>query len=49
MDTAKTKQAYCAVKQLTGKFKARHSSVYDKDGKLITDRNKVMKRWTEYV
>ena len=47
--TAKTRQAYCAIKQLRGKFEARHGSVNDKDGKLITDRNKVMKRWTEYV
>ena len=47
--SAKTRQAYCAIKQLRGKFEARHGSVNDKDGKLITDRNKGMKRWTEYV
>ena len=43
-----TKKAYQIVNELTKKKDKITVNVHDKDGKCITDKTEVLKRWTEY-
>ena len=43
-----TKKAYQIVNELTKKKDKIIVNVHDKDGKCITDKTEVLKRWTEY-
>ena len=43
-----TKKAYEIVNELTKKKDKIIVNVHDKDGKCITDKTEVLKRWTEY-
>ena len=48
METGDSKNAYSTLKSLTKTSQPRTAVINDQDGKLITDREKVLKRWTEY-
>ena len=45
---ATAKNAYSTLKSLTKTSQPRIVVINDQDGKLITDSEKVLKRWTEY-
>ena len=48
METGDSKNAYSTLKSLTKSSQLRTAVINYQDGKLITDREKVLKRWTEY-
>ena len=48
METGNSKQAYNTPKALTRTCRSRAAAVEDKYGKLPTDSEEVLKRWTDY-
>ena len=48
METGNSKNAYSTLKSLTKTSQLRTAVINDQDGKLITDSEKVLKRWTKY-
>ena len=48
MSRGNSKTAYNVLKMLTTTSKPRAMVIDDKDGKLLTDQDEVLKRWTEY-
>ena len=48
METGDSKNAYSTLKSLTKTSQLRTAVTNDQDGKLITDNEKVLKRWTKY-
>ena len=48
MEAGNSKQAYNTLRSLTRTSQPRAKVIADKDGKLLTDSDQVLKRWTEY-
>ena len=48
MERGNSKAAYSALKTLTSTSKPRMTVMESKDGKLLTDNQEVLERWTEY-
>ncbi|XP_076436542.1 uncharacterized protein LOC143276040 [Babylonia areolata] len=48
MEAGNSKRAYDILKTLTKTSQPRSAVIKDKDGKLLTDSEEVLKRWTEY-
>ena len=48
METGNSKNTYSTLKSLTKTSQLRTVVINDQDGKLLTDREKVLNRWTEY-
>ena len=48
METENSRQACNTLKALTRTSQSRAAVIKDKDGKLLTDSEKVQKRWTDY-
>ncbi|XP_076443965.1 uncharacterized protein LOC143282251 [Babylonia areolata] len=48
MEAGNSKRAYSTLKTLTKTSQPRSAVIEDKDGKLLTDSEEVLKRWTEY-
>jgi len=48
MERGNSKKAYTVLKILTKTTQAKASVIEDKDGKLLTDGDEVLRRWSEY-
>jgi len=47
-DAGKVREAYKTIKQVKRKYQPRTSSIKDKNGKLLTEKEDVLARWGEY-
>ena len=48
METGNSKQTYNTLKTRTRTSQSRAAVIEDKDGKLLTNSEEVLKRWTDY-
>ena len=48
LETNNSKKAYQLVKDLTNTKQERTTTIQDKDGKVLTEDQDILKRWTEY-